>query len=107
MKTLEGVWRRDANGEFKVFVGGKEQVTIGSVVEVIPRYGESKYTVITGTNSKIKGGYLYDYRFTSKPKANNKPVSNLPNIDLTQFQAVDKKFEEVSIEDLDEALGLD
>lgn len=106
MNMLVGSWRRDENGEFKVFVSGKEEA-IGSKVEIIPRYGEVKYTVITGTNSKFKGGYLYDYKFTSKSKGDIKSVDTMfgPDITLNNLGAVVSKI--VSIEDLDAALGLD
>ena len=106
--VLEGIWRKASDEQYKVFVSGSEKKT-GEIVEVLARFGGITYTVITGTHSKIKGGYLYDFRYTGKPKPNVKPVFNvnLPDIDFSHVNNVEGASNEVTLEELDDALGLD
>jgi len=105
--VLKGSWRKASDGQYKVLVSGSEK-EVGSIVEVFARYGDVKYIVITGTNSKLKtGGYLYDFRYTRKPEYRPAvaPNTNMPNIDFSISPKVDT--EEISLEELDKALGLD
>lgn len=105
--VLKGSWRKASDGQYKVLVSGSEKET-GSIVEVVAHYGDVKYIVITGTNSKLKtGGYIYDFKFTRKPEYRPAvaPNTNMPNIDFSISTKVES--EEISLEELDEALGLD
>ena len=98
--VLEGSWRKASDGQYKVLVSGSEK-EVGSIVEVFARYGDVKYIVITGTNSKLKtGGYLYDFRYTRKPEYRPAvaPNTNMPNIDFSISPKVDT--EEISLEEL-------
>ncbi len=46
MNTYQkGTWRRDADGTFKVFIRGCEQL-LGTKVEVQQQYGDPKYIEI-------------------------------------------------------------
>jgi hypothetical protein len=99
-----GAWRTGADGTFKIFIRGCEQQT-DTIVEVISRTGDSSYAAITGTHSKISGGYLYNFYRTGKPK----PTSTSTNtIKVDEPQPKTKTIgEEVSFEELNKALGLD
>lgn len=111
MRFVQGAWRRNEDDEYKVFVRGKEEKKVGTVVEIHTRSGDINYIVIKGTHSKFKGGYLYEFRYISKPKRFLALDTNLPNLpEVSSVPYVNTssiKPKEVSAEDLDKALGLD
>lgn len=103
MSTIQvGGWRKGDDGTFKVFIRGAEQLT-DTKVEVVSRAGDSVYAVITGTYSKISGGYLYTFKYTRKPE----PASTV-TINMDGPQPKTRTIgTEISTEELDAALGLD
>lgn len=103
MSTIQtGVWRKGDDGTFKVYIRGAEQLT-DTKVEVVSRAGDSVYAVITGTYSKISGGYLYTFKYTRKPES-----ASTNTINVGEPQPKTRTIgEEVSAEELDSALGLD
>ena len=104
MSTIQtGAWRTGADGTYKVFIRGCEQQA-DITVEVISRAGDSAYVVLTGTHSKISGGYLYNYYRTGKPKPVYTPTPAVTSSMVVQASA---DGEEISIDELDAVLGLD
>ena len=103
MSTIQtGAWRT-SSGEYKVFIRGCEQLA-DTMVEVISRAGDSSYAVITGTHSKISGGYLYNFYRTRKPEPASTLSTSVINVGTPQTRTISS---EVSAEELDAALGLD
>jgi len=96
------VRRSGDDGTFKVFIKGAEQLT-DTKVEVVSRAGDSVYAVITGTYSKISGGYLYTFKYTRKPE---RASTNIINVGESQLKTITIGAE-ISAEELDAALGLD
>lgn len=104
MSTIQrGAWRTSA-GEYKVFIRGCAQLE-GTAVEVISRAGDSSYAVITGTHSKISGGYLYNFHRSHKPDT----VTTVPinTINVGGPQVGTKTINSIGIDELNSALGLD
>ncbi|QUH25203.1 hypothetical protein HZR23_05125 [Serpentinicella alkaliphila] len=101
-KIQTGAWRTSA-GEYKVFIRGCAQLE-GTAVEVISRAGDSSYAVITGTHRKISGGYLYNFYRTGKPETTPSTTTTTITVDTPQTRII---CAEVSINELDAALGLD
>ncbi len=87
--TIKGSWRKDPDGIYRVYIKGSIQYD-GTQVEVESRSGDSKFVTLTGTHSKIAGGYLYWYKPVDKPVV----------------QTVVALGAEVTLEELDEVLGL-
>ena len=103
MSTIQaGEWRKGDDGAFKVFIKGAEQLT-DTKVEVVSHAGDSVYAVITGTYSKISGGYLYTFKYTRKPE---RASTNIINVGESQLKTITIGAE-ISAEELDAALGLD
>lgn len=103
MSTIQrGEWRT-ANGVYKVFIRGCEQLS-DTKVEIISRDGDSSYAVITGTHSKISGGYLYNFYRTGKPEPTPSSTTTTITVGTPQTRTI---CAEVSINALDAALGLD
>lgn len=103
-KIQTGAWRTSA-GEYKVFIRGCAHLN-GTTVEVITRAGDSSYAVITDIHSKISGGYLYNFNRIHKPESTPKftTTTTTINVGTPQTNVIDA---EVSINELDAALGLD
>lgn len=59
--NIKGSWRKDPDGIYRVYIKGTIQYD-GTVVEVESRSGNSKIVTVTGTHSKVTGGYLYWYK---------------------------------------------
>lgn len=105
MKVIQqGSWRRGNDGKFKPFIRGCVQLD-GTVVEVVSRDGKRTFIEITGTYEKINGGYLYEFKYTSRPKSCTAMSTSIYDIDVTK---VHSNTEEriVSMEELEKALGL-
>ncbi|WP_132847365.1 hypothetical protein [Serpentinicella alkaliphila] len=71
---------------------------------MISRAGDSSYAVITGTHRKISGGYLYNFYRTGKPETTPSTTTTTITVDTPQTRII---CAEVSINELDAALGLD
>ena len=104
MSTMQtGAWRTGSDGTFKVFIRGCEQ-QVGTTIEVISRAGIATYTVITGTDSKISGGYLYNfYRIGESKTMSTLASTNTITVGAPQVRTRTIS-EEISAEELDEAL---
>jgi hypothetical protein len=64
--TAKGSWRKDPDGIYRVFIRGTIQYD-DTQVEVESRSGDNKYVTLTGTHSKVAGGYLYWYKPVDRP----------------------------------------
>lgn len=104
MAIQQGSWRRGNDGKYKPFVQGNAQLD-GTVVEVVSRDGKSTFIEITGTYEKIKGGYLYKFKHTHRPKSCTVMSTSIYDIDVTKTNS---NIEEGSVimEELEKALGL-
>lgn len=100
----EGSWRRGNDGKYKPFVRGIEKLD-GTVIEVISRDGNSTFIEIIGVNEKIKGGYLYEFKHTHRPKVNKELIDGIYAIDVTKVN-INLTGNDVSMEELEKALGL-
>lgn len=99
-KVQNGSWKTN-DGVFKVFIRGGE-LENGSLVEVISRFGNVCHITVTGIHSKLSGGFLYDFKYTSKPDPTLKSCSSKElAINRTEIAP------EVTVEELEVALGLD
>jgi len=64
--TPKGYWHKDPDGIYRVYIRGTIQYD-GTQVLVESRSGDNKFVTLTGTYSKVAGGYLYWYKPVDKP----------------------------------------
>lgn len=104
MKAIQqGSWRRGNDGKYKPFVQGCAQLE-GTIIEVVSREGKSTFIEITETYDKIRGGYLYEFKHTHRPKSCTGMSTGVYDIDVTKVNPNVGRL--VSMEELEKALGL-
>jgi hypothetical protein len=97
--TIKGSWRKDPEGIYRVYIHGTIQYD-NTIVEVESRSGDSKFVTLTGTYSKVSGGYLYHYKTVDTPIVQTVVALG------TEPTAPAKYGADVTAEELEAVLGL-
>lgn len=96
--TIKGLWRRDPEGIYRVYVRGTILYD-NTIVEVESRSGDSKLVTLTGTHSKVSGGHLYWYKPVTEPVVQTVVTLGVAPVAPASIGS------EVSVEELNAALG--